>query len=142
MRKVPHNFEVHSNESACRKKIRLGLEQVDYEPTIPFTFGGKETVASAVGYTKLVFAVFAWGCLLVLVYWCHYQLLGQQNISWEEKINGECVNPQKENRRRKGIWKFSPLNFFTGGRSDSGFREDGGDGAHRNGGWNGYVRIK
>ena len=24
-----HNFEVHSNESACRKKVRLGLEQVN-----------------------------------------------------------------------------------------------------------------
>ena len=23
-----HSFEVHSNESACRKKVRLGLEQV------------------------------------------------------------------------------------------------------------------
>ena len=23
-----HGFEVHSNESACRKKVRLGLEQV------------------------------------------------------------------------------------------------------------------
>ena len=28
MRKAPHSFEVHSNESACRKKVRLGLEQV------------------------------------------------------------------------------------------------------------------
>ena len=26
--KVMHSFEVHSNESACRKKVRLGLEQV------------------------------------------------------------------------------------------------------------------
>ena len=24
-----HSFEVHSNESACRKKVRLGLEQVN-----------------------------------------------------------------------------------------------------------------
>ena len=23
-----HNFEVHSNESACRKSVRLGLDQV------------------------------------------------------------------------------------------------------------------
>ena len=23
-----HSFDVHSNESACRKKVRLGLEQV------------------------------------------------------------------------------------------------------------------
>ena len=22
-----HSFEVHSNESACRKKVRLGMEQ-------------------------------------------------------------------------------------------------------------------
>ena len=29
MRKVPHSFEVHSNESACRKKVCLGLEQVE-----------------------------------------------------------------------------------------------------------------
>ena len=28
MRKVIHSFEVFSNESACRKKVRLGLEQV------------------------------------------------------------------------------------------------------------------
>ena len=28
MRKVIHSFEVRSNESACRKKVRLGLEQV------------------------------------------------------------------------------------------------------------------
>ena len=26
--KVTHSFEVHSNESACRKMVRLGLEQV------------------------------------------------------------------------------------------------------------------
>ena len=26
-----HSFEVHSNESACRKKVRLGLEQVMYD---------------------------------------------------------------------------------------------------------------
>ena len=25
-----HSFGVHSNESACRKKVRLGLEQVIY----------------------------------------------------------------------------------------------------------------
>ena len=29
LRTVPHSFEVHSNESACRKSGRLGLEQVD-----------------------------------------------------------------------------------------------------------------
>ena len=28
MIKVSHSFEVHSNESACRKSGRLGLEQV------------------------------------------------------------------------------------------------------------------
>ena len=26
-----HSFELHSNESACRKKGRLGLEQVMYK---------------------------------------------------------------------------------------------------------------
>ena len=26
-----HSFEVHSNESACRKSGRLGLEQVQYK---------------------------------------------------------------------------------------------------------------
>ena len=26
-----HSFEVHSNESECRKKVRLGLEQVKRE---------------------------------------------------------------------------------------------------------------
>ena len=30
-----HSFEVHSNESACRKKVRLGLEQVHiYNPNL------------------------------------------------------------------------------------------------------------
>ena len=29
LRKLLHNFEVHSNESACRKSGRLGLEQVN-----------------------------------------------------------------------------------------------------------------
>ena len=29
-----HIFEVHSNESACRKKVRLGLEQVNYLHTM------------------------------------------------------------------------------------------------------------
>ena len=33
MRKVIHSFEVHSNESACRKKVRLGLDQVIPQPT-------------------------------------------------------------------------------------------------------------
>ena len=28
--KINENFEVHSNESACRKSGRLGLEQVSY----------------------------------------------------------------------------------------------------------------
>ena len=27
-----HSFEVHSNESACRKKVHLGLEQVIWVP--------------------------------------------------------------------------------------------------------------
>ena len=31
LRKVTHSFEVHSNESACRKSGRLGLEQVNRE---------------------------------------------------------------------------------------------------------------
>ena len=26
-----HSFEVHSNESACTKKVRLGMEQVLYD---------------------------------------------------------------------------------------------------------------
>ena len=29
-----HSFEVHSNESACRKSGRLGLEQVKYHISI------------------------------------------------------------------------------------------------------------
>ena len=38
MIKVSHSFEVHSNESACRKQVRLGLEQVKY-----YTLQGKKT---------------------------------------------------------------------------------------------------
>ena len=29
-----HSYKVHSNESACRKKVRLGMEQVS-TPTAP-----------------------------------------------------------------------------------------------------------
>ena len=40
LRKVMHSFEVHSNESACRKKVRLWLEQVfrltSYLSIIPY----------------------------------------------------------------------------------------------------------
>ena len=34
MRKLTHSFELHSKERGCRKKVRLGLEQVkgDQEP--------------------------------------------------------------------------------------------------------------
>ena len=48
MRKVTHSFEVHSNESACRKSERLGLEQVTYSMSwygffclcqVAYTFG-------------------------------------------------------------------------------------------------------
>ena len=39
VRKLMHNFLVHSNEIACRKRGRLGLDQVlsylDPQPTIP-----------------------------------------------------------------------------------------------------------
>ena len=34
-----HSFEVHSTESACRKKGRLGLEQFLYHSTILFLVG-------------------------------------------------------------------------------------------------------
>ena len=37
----------------------------DLEPAIPFVFGGKEAVVTAVGYTELAFDVFARGYLLV-----------------------------------------------------------------------------
>ena len=30
-----HSFDVHSNESSCRKKVRLGLEQVCYGVSSP-----------------------------------------------------------------------------------------------------------
>ena len=36
LRKLMHSFEVHSNESVCRKSVRLGLEQVSY-PVIVVT---------------------------------------------------------------------------------------------------------
>ena len=39
----------------------------DLEPAIMFTFKGKEAVSAAVGYTEVVFAVFARGYLLVIL---------------------------------------------------------------------------
>ena len=33
-----HSFEVHSNKSACRKKVRLGLEQVLYIRTVVWKY--------------------------------------------------------------------------------------------------------
>ena len=41
----------------------------DSDPEIPFDFGGKETVETAVGYTKLAFEIFNQGYVLVLVHW-------------------------------------------------------------------------
>ena len=44
MRRVTQSFEVHSNESACRKKVRLGLEQVrDKEGKIDVKTGKYDT---------------------------------------------------------------------------------------------------
>ena len=40
------------------------------EPEILFAFGGKESVATAVIYTKLALAAFEQGYLLVLIHWC------------------------------------------------------------------------
>ena len=34
MKKLTHSFEVHWNESSCRKKVRLGLEQVICASTV------------------------------------------------------------------------------------------------------------
>ena len=44
----------------------------DSDPAILYAFRGKEAVVTVVGYTKIVFAVFAQGYLLVLVYWFWY----------------------------------------------------------------------
>ena len=51
-----------------------------------------------------------------------------------KKLGGGDVKPQKKSRIRKGRGKVNPPNLFLGGRSDLGFREDGGGGAQRNGG--------
>ena len=45
-----HNFEVHSNESACRNSGRLGLDQVIYEDN-PW-LGILETAAFVICSTK------------------------------------------------------------------------------------------
>ena len=45
----------------------------DLELAILFAFERKEAVVTAVVYTKLTFAVFARGYLLVLVHWCRYR---------------------------------------------------------------------
>ena len=45
LRKKPHSFEVHSNESACRNSGRLGMEQVIMERDGSMgTFGFAKTV--------------------------------------------------------------------------------------------------
>ena len=36
-----HSFEVHSNESACRKKVRLGLEEVVGRGGVRIRFSGR-----------------------------------------------------------------------------------------------------
>ena len=45
-----HSFEVHSNESACRKKVRLGLEQVYGPAVLPLHMSHKQTKNNV--YTK------------------------------------------------------------------------------------------
>ena len=57
MRKVTHIFEVHLNESACRKGGRLGLEQVLNQPFVSRTTirkGGNDKLPQGVvGYIFL-----------------------------------------------------------------------------------------
>ena len=45
-----HSFEVHSNESACRKKVRLGLEQVSSKegPKLPTVLLGAVLITSVI----------------------------------------------------------------------------------------------
>ena len=59
------------------------------EPLIPLTFKGKEAVATTVRYTKIVFAVFAKGYLLVLVHWSQYR-------QRRSKIGGGLIVPGRK----------------------------------------------
>ena len=54
------------NYSPTQPDSEAAVLSSDFDPAIPFAFRGKEAVATAVGYTKLVFAIFAQGYLLVL----------------------------------------------------------------------------
>ena len=63
----------------------------DSNLVVLFAFEGKEAVATAVGYTNLVFIVFSWGYLLVLFHWCWYCQRRRRYSSWEKSLDSLCA---------------------------------------------------
>ena len=78
---------------------------------ILFVFGGKEDVETASGYTKITFALFIRGYILVFFRWCRYQLRGQRDSSWElqnvgmERVPNVQIYPHNKNVFSKWIIK-------------------------------------
>ena len=72
----------NGNNNASRPPSLAALEaSSDLEPEITFGFGGQEFMETAAEYTNLTFAVFAHGCLLVLL-----------GFSSSSLSTGDCTN--------------------------------------------------
>ena len=68
MKNVCHTGNNNDNNYASLPSSLAALADFsDSEPVIPFDFGVQESVTTAAGYPKIVFAVFARGYLLVLM---------------------------------------------------------------------------
>ena len=104
-----HSFEVHSNESACRKSGRLGLEQVSF-----LFIGQVKRILKYDGITKAQWIISVWNSrnrvriTAGLGSWDHNQMAGtfiQRHKKRREKNGGlklsdTCDISTRYNRRR------------------------------------------
>ena len=103
----------------------------DLDLAVPFSYGEGDVVETAVGYIKLMFAIFSQGYLLVLLHWFRHQQIGERDSFWEKNFKGK-KSPILRRRVElgRGRVKFLPQIFVRGGGPN-----------RASGGWNGYVRI-
>ena len=65
-------YNYYDNYSPPHPESKTAAASSDLDPVITFAFRGGEAVSTVVRYTKLSFAIFARGYLLVLVHWFRY----------------------------------------------------------------------
>ena len=61
--------DYNNNYAPPHPELEASASSSNSDPTILFSFGGKEAVETAAGYINLAFAVFARDYLLILFHW-------------------------------------------------------------------------